>query len=241
MTTLAATMPQIPNGLTLDDMLAAATLLGSQVGPGKDTQIKLALKVIEAGYHGGLSLEANKHGTDIDDAFKIAEAYVKAANAGTVFDARENKQAKLMSCVRTLIRLGQWPKGGTGEPLTTVNNLISYRQKQRAKPGMSKRMDDAFNTTMRFARAQLKRDQLIPDSEFDSFIMKKVADPQTAEELVESFRNGLMKLAKGKNKQGAQDTSPEVSKAAELLTKRLKDLANARAPQQNAAPAQAAA
>lgn len=233
--------PAIPNGLTLTDMIATATLLGSQVGPGKDTQIKLALKVIETAYHGGIDLQPNKHGTDVDDAFKIAEAYVKAANAGTVFDAKENKQAKLMSCVRTLTRLGAWPKGGTGEPLTTVNNLVSYRQKQRAKPGMSKRMDDAFNTVMRFARAQLKRDQLIDPTEFDSFIMKKVADVATAEETVESIRNQLLKLAKGKGKHGIQDMSSEVTKAAELLTKRLKDLATARGPATAPAPAQAAA
>lgn len=240
--TTAPTLPQVPNGLTLTDMLAAATLLGSQVGPGKDTQIKLALKVIEAAYHGGITLEANKHGPDIDDAFKIAEAYVKAANAGTVFDAKENKQAKLMSCVRTLTKLGQWPKGGTGEPLNTVNNLISYRQKERAKPGKAKLMDDAFNTTMRFARVQLKRDQLIDPSEFDSFVMKKVPDVATAEEIVESLRNGLTKLAKGKYKQGQQDTSSEVTKAAELLTKRLKDLATARGPSaQSGATAQKAA
>lgn len=240
--TTQPTMPVIPNGLTLTDMIATATLLGSQKGAGGDTQIKLALKVIEAAYHGGINLDANKHGTDIDDATKISEAYVKAQSGATVFDAKAPNQRKLIACVRTLTKLGQWPKGGTGEPLTTVNNLISYRQKLRAKPGMSKKLDDAFNTTMRFARAQLKRDQLIDPQEFDAFCMKKDVDLATAEELVESLRNGLNKLISGKaSKNTAHDSSPEVKKAAEMLTKRLKDLAAARAPQQGAAPATQAA
>lgn len=234
-------VPAVPNGLTLTDLIVAATSLGGQKGAGSDTQIKLALKVVEAAYHGGIDLTPNKHGPDTDDATKIAEAYVKAANSAVVFDVKENRQAKLVACVRTLTKLGQWPKGGSGEPLATLNNLISYRQKQRAKPGMSKRMDDAFNTTMRFARQQLRRDQLIDPSEFDSFCMKKVADPQTGEEIVESMRNQLRKLAQGKAVKGTvQDASPEVTKAIELLTKRLKDIATARGPGAQQAEAQQA-
>lgn len=230
--TASIPMPPTPTqGLSLTDMIAAATLLGSQSGAGKDTQIKLALKVVDAAYQGGIDLQANKHGTDVDDATKIAEAYVKAASSSTVFDVKENKQAKLVSCIRTLTKLGQWPKGGTGEPLSTVNNLVSYRQKVRAKPGMSKKIDDAFNTVMRFARAQLRRDQLIDASEFDSFVMKKVPDLMTGEEIVESARNALRKLHQGKAAKGtAQDQSPEVEKAIQLLTKRLKDIATARGP-----------
>lgn len=225
----APTVPAVPNGLSLTDLIAAATMLGSQAGVAKDTQIRLALKVVEAAYHGGIDLTANKHGTDIDDAVKISEAYVKAQTGATVFDAKKNNQRKLIACVRTLTKLGQWPKGGTGEPLSTVNNIVSHRQKLRAKPDMAGKLDDAFNTVMRYARAQLRKDQLITASEFDSFCFKKGVDLATAEEIVESVRNTLRKLAQGKaSKNTAQDQSPEVEKAIQMLSKRLDEIAKAR-------------
>src|ERR1017187_5917381 len=119
------------NAITFDDMMDTAKELGEQAGKGKDTQIKSLLKVLEAGYHNTFDLKANKHGQDVDDATKYAEAYVKAQGSAAVFDAKAMNQRKLISPLRPAIKLGQWPKGGNGEPLATVNNLISMRQKLR--------------------------------------------------------------------------------------------------------------
>jgi hypothetical protein len=49
---------------------------GAEAGKGKDTQIKFLLKAVEGGYHNALDLAGNKHGTDVDDATKLAETYV---------------------------------------------------------------------------------------------------------------------------------------------------------------------
>lgn len=221
------------NKLTLDTLMDKAKELGEQAGKGKDTQIKFLLSCMEGGYHNAIDLVPNKHGTDIDDATKLAEAYVKAQGSATVFDAKSMNQRKLISTVRTSTKLGQWPKGGNGEPLATVNNLLSERAKLRKDPTQAKKLDDAANAFLRFARAQLKRDQLIIDSEFRDFLFKKTKDPSTAEEIVEKLRKDLQKLVSGQAAGGtAQDNSPKVRDAVKALTDRLVEIAKAKGAKQ---------
>jgi hypothetical protein len=214
------------NKLTLDSLMQKATELGEQAGKGRDTQIKFLLSCCEGGYHNAIDLIANKHGGDVDDATRLAEAYVKAQGTATVFDAKAPNQRKLISTLRTSIKLGQWPKGGVGEPLATVNNLMAHRQKLRKDPTICKKLDDAANVFLKYARAQLKRDTLIEGQELNDFCMKKDRDLPTATEVVEGLRNNLQKLVNGQAAQNtAQDNSPEVRAALSALTKRLTDIA----------------
>lgn len=223
------------NGVSLSDLIAAAAQLGGENGKGRDTQIKMGIMLVEGGYHSGIDLEANKHGTDIDDATKIAEAYVKAQSGAVVFDAKAPNQRKLISTFRTCIKLGMWPKGGNGEPLATVNQMISDRQKLRAIPAEAKKLDDAFNALLKYARAQIKADQLLSPAEITSFLYKSINPLKTAEEVVEAQRDALQKLYEGKAANGtAQDHSPQIKAAIDALTKRLKEIATARAPAQGA-------
>src|ERR1700728_4228750 len=136
------------NKPTMQDIENAVDELGDQAGKGKDTQVKFILQMVQGGYHGTLDLNASKHGTDVDDAQYFAERYVKRAGAATVFDAKAPNQRKLTSCLRTGIKLGGWPKGGNGEPLATVNNLLSMREKLRKHPATAKRLNDAANTLL---------------------------------------------------------------------------------------------
>lgn len=214
---------------TLDTLLAKATELGEQAGKGKDTQVKFLLSVMEGGYFNAVDLQSNKHGTDRDDATHLAEAYVKAQGTATVFDAKAGNQRKLISTLRTSIKLGQWPKGGNGEPLGTVNNLLTERQKLRKDPVQVKKLDDAANTFLRFARAQLKRDSLIDPGEFKEFLFKPTRDVPTAEEVLEGIRNGLMKLTKGQAANNtAQDNSKQCRDALALLNDRMAAIARAK-------------
>lgn len=215
------------NKPSLDDYKQKARDLGEQSGKGKDTQVKFLLSVLEGGYYGVVDLVPGRHGVDRDDATVLAEEYVKAQGTATVFDAKAGNQRKLISTLRTSIKLGSWPKGGNGEPLNTVNNLLAERQKLRKDPAQAKRLDDAANTLLRYARAQLKRDQLIDAPEFKEFLFKPGKDTPTAEEVVESLRNSLQKLCNGR-KDGVQDNSHEVRAAAQALTKRLTDIAKAK-------------
>ena len=205
------------------------TQLGEQAGKGADTQIKFLLKAVEGGYHGAVDLAANKHGTDVDDATKLSEAYVKAQQGAVVFDAKAPNQRKLISTVRTGIKLGGWPKGGNGEPLATVNNLMTMRQNLRKIPAEAKKLDDAANTLLKYARAQLKRDQLIDDAELKEFCYKPGKNLATAEDIIESMVKQMDKLIDGRAAQStAQDNSAEVRNARQALRTRLSAIATAR-------------
>lgn len=213
------------NTLKWDDLLKRATELGEQHGRGKDTQVKFLMSAVEGGYFQVLDIGRDKHGPGIDDAQKLAEAYVKAQSGATTFDAKATNQRKLMSCVRKCIELGLWPKGGGGEPLGTVNNLISHRQALRKNPSNAKKLDDAANTLMRFAREQLKRDLLIDPAEFDTFCYRKVADQKTQMEDWEQLRKHALRMTKGQTASGAIDGSAELKSIVDLANQRIKKLA----------------
>ena len=218
-----------PNHITVQDLMDVAKDLGNQSGKSADAQIKFLLKVVEGGYHNAVDLVRNKHGQDIDDATKLGEAYVNTRQAGVVFDAKAPNQQKLISYVRKTIEIGQWPKGGVGEPLQTINNLMTMRQKLRQIPAEVKKLDDAANTLLKYARAQLKRDTLIDDAELRTFCFKsKKKDAKTSEERVVEYRKMLDKLIKGDLPDGAQDSSSDVIAARDALTSRLIDIAKAK-------------
>lgn len=219
--------PVVGNKLDMAALLAKAQELGEQAGKGKDTQIKFLLSACEGGYLNAIDLVPNKHGTEIDDATKLAETYVRAQGTATVFDAKAGNQRKLVSTLRTSIKLGQWPKGGSGEPMATVNNLMSHRQKLRQQPQNAKKLDDAANTFLRYARAQMKRDTLIDGDELKAFVFKKVPEGKNVAEVLEGVRNALNGLIKGSRKDGLQDASVEVRAAAQKITDRLVAVAKA--------------
>lgn len=217
------------NTPTLADIKQIAADLGADHGKGKDTQVKFLLKMVEGGYHNALDLKPSKHGTDIDDAAMLAETYVKAQTGAAVFDAKAPNQRKLISCLRTGIKLGAWPKGGNGEPLATVNNLMTHRQKLKKIPAEAKKLDDAANTLLKYARAQLKRDTLIDDEELHDFCYKPSADLATAEQIIDRMSKQLSKLIDGSASQStAQDNSSEIRNARDMLRKRLAAIATAR-------------
>lgn len=220
------------NVISFPDLLQAAQDLGAQAGAGTDTQVKFLLKCVEGGYHNALDLKSNKHGTGIDDAVRLGETYTKARQGAVVFDAKADHSAKLVSCLRTSIKLGAWPKGGNGEPLATVNNLMTIRQNLRKNPAEAKKLDDAANTLLKYARAQLKRDQLITDDELKQMCYKKQADSKTVEELVEAAKKALDKLIDGTAANGtAQCNTQHTVRARHELQQQLADFAKAKNPQ----------
>lgn len=221
----AATPRSTSNVMTFDDMLETATQLGTEAGKGKDTQIKFLLKAVEGGYHNILDLTPGKHGPDVDDAVRLSEAYFKAQQGAVVFDAKAPNQRKLASTVRVAIRLGSWPKGGAGEPLATVNNLMTLRQNLRKKPENAKLLEDAANTLLKYARVQLKRDELLEADELEEFCFKPVKEETTAEAVLERMAKQLDKLIEGDG--DMQDNSSEVISARRSVRKRLEAIATA--------------
>jgi hypothetical protein len=221
------TAPVVGNKLDMAALMQKAQELGEQAGKGKDTQVKFLLSACEGGYLNAIDLVPNKHGTEIDDATKLAETYVRAQGTATIFDAKSMNQRKLISTLRTSIKLGQWPKGGSGEPMATVNTLLAHRQTLRKQPQNAKKLDDAANTLLRYARAQLKKDTLIDGDELKSFVFKKVPEGQNVAEVLEGIRGSLNKLSKGQRKDGLQDNSAEVRDAMAKISARLVAIAKA--------------
>lgn len=220
--------PSVANVITFDEVMATADLLGGQHGVAKDVQIKSLLKTLEGAYHGVLDLKKNKHGTDCDDATKFAERYFKARNGNVIFDAKDDNQQKLASNIRTAIKLGSTPKYGNGEPIATVNNLMAMRQKLKAGPER-KRLDDAANTFLRFARTQLKQDTLLSDDECRELCFKPVKDDTTVEAILEAARKKLDNLIQGKAGKGQlQCKSPNVMSARHALSQELAAIAKAK-------------
>lgn len=226
---MTTTTTALANTGSFDQLLAETVELGKQAGLGKDTQIKFYLKVVEGSFHGKIDLDASKHGTDIDDAAKLAEAYVKAQSGAVVFDAKAPNQRKAISCVRTCIKLGMWPKGGSGEPLASVNSLMTLRQKMRANPVEAKKLEDAGNSLLKYARAQIKLDQLIPQGDFKEYLFKAEHTLRTPEDILGAIRKQAVALKEGKASSGtAHDTSPEITKIITACTDRLKAIVVAR-------------
>lgn len=227
-----------PNLPSFEAMLQVAQELGEQAGKGKDTQIRFDLKLIEAAYLGTINLDPNKHGPDRRDAIVLAEAYVKAQQGATQFDAKSDASRKLISNVDKCIKLGGNPKWGQGEPLATVNALVTFRQKMRRDPQQAKKLDDAHNALMRFATTQLKRDTLIDGDELHKFVFKRDPNERTIEDVLEAIRKMANNLKAGKVAHCHEiDQSPEVQSIINSCTKRLTAIAKARGAGKGGQPA----
>lgn len=211
----------IPNHLTFEEVLATARELGGQEGAGRDVLIKSLLKCCEAGYHGIMSLQKNAHGPGEDDAVVFAREYFTARNAATVFDPKADNQQKLISTIRTAVRLGGSPKFGVGEPIATVNNLMSiYRKEKAASKG---KVDSADNVFLKFARAQLASDTLYAGDDLKSFCYKKAKKEMTVEDYIDATVKRLDKLISGEA--DVQCKSPHILDARQALRDELSAIA----------------
>jgi uncharacterized protein YeaC (DUF1315 family) len=223
-----------PNAISFEDLKKVATQLGEEAGKGKDTRVKFQMKLVEAAFYNAVDLVENKHGKDKDDAVILTEAYVKAQGSSSYFDAKAPNQRKEISCARTAIKLGQWPNGGPGEPLQTMNNLMTTWAKERQKPENKGKLDDASNTLMRFARQQIKRDAVIDTAELRDLCFKKQPGERTVEQRLEAARKELTKLKE-------LDNSSHIIVAINEITKRLKAIAVEKGKNQRAGSAKPAA
>ena len=216
------------NAPTLQDLEDAVDELGEQAGYGKDTQVKFLMQMIQGGYHNLLDLNHNEHGAERDDATVMTERYVKKQQGTSMFDAKAPNQRKAISCTRTGIKLGSWPKGGNGEPIANVNKFISRWVKLRKTHG---KLNDAANSLLAFARAQLKLDRLIDEADFDAFMFKPTVEDLTAEEIIENTVKKLDKLIDGSASHGtAQCNTAHIQQARHHMRQELADIAKAKSP-----------
>lgn len=214
------------NAPSFDELCKKAEALGSDKGNGADAQIKFAMMVLEAAYLGALDLDPNKHGADRRDGIVLAERYMKGRTGATIFDTKSDSGRKLVSNLDKAIKLGSCPKWGQGQPLQNVNDLMTFRQREK-KAG--KKVDDAFNTLMRYATAQLKKETLITDDDLHGFVYKREPTPRDAVDVLESIRKVANNLKAGKVANCPDiDTSAEIQTIINACTKRIVAITKAR-------------
>jgi hypothetical protein len=218
--------PPTPNTITFEEVMEVADLLGSQHGQSKDVLIKSLLKCCEAAYHGALTTQKNKHGKDRDDASMYAERYFKARNENVIFDPKADNQQKLACTIRTAVKLGSSPKFGNGEPIATVNQLMSLFQKEKA--ATKGKVDSADNVFLKFARAQLAHDIMYEGDELKQFLYKKEKQEPTLEEYLENTAKKLDKLITGDAPGNLQSKSKNVMDARHALRQELAAIARAK-------------
>lgn len=238
MTETTTTPAPVPgsNAPSFQNLLQVATELGEQAGKGKDVQVKFALKLLEGATLGVIDLAKNKHGKDKDDAVALAEAYVKAQGSANIFDAKAPNQQKLISTARTFIKFGGYTHGGAQEPMATTNKLLTIRAQLRRDKTYVGRLDDAFNTLIKFARTQMKRTTMIDGDELRAFCFRSTPDPRTAAEVLRSIQKLAAKLAEGKVPNCPDmDDSPEVKSIINACNKRMAAIAKAQKGGQQAA------
>lgn len=237
------TQPQTlsANAPTMATLLEEVFELGKNVAKGNDAQIQFDIKLVSAAMSGTLSLDPNKHGENISDADKMAEAYANGRTKNLIFDPKANNQRKLRSNAKKMIKLGTTPKWGHTQPMEAVNYLISQHQTFKKTPSNSRRLDDPHNALMRFATEQLKRDKIMSNEEISRYCYKKDKEPRTGTELLEGMRKVADKLAIGKVSNCA-DALPEAKEVSRVITKLLTQIAKQQAPgAQQTTPATAAA
>jgi len=206
------TNPNLSNKLTVKQLEEEFGKLGSAEGFGRDSQVKFHLRLVEAAHQQAIDTTKNKHGDGRDDATVLVEAYYNArqGNNGTQWDAKAPNIRKARSIAKKCIELGMWDKSGNpSEPWETVQHLMNARrslQKQHTE-----NLDDACNTLLRFARAQLKQDTVLPKDRLHSFCYKAARQiNREAEAYVESICKTAIGLKEGSLKGGAQSDAKEI-------------------------------
>jgi hypothetical protein len=217
------------NALTLDKLLDMAKELGAVKGKGSDAHFKFFYAVAEGAFQGKIDLDKNKHGQEIDDATKLAKAYVEARQGAVIFDIKVDKFAVLVSKLRTLTRYGMKSSLGMGEPMQLTNNFVTMRQKLRQDPANASKLEDAGNALLRLARAQIKRDQLIEPAELKEFCFKRERDVADVADVLSAIRDKATKLRDGKG--GTFDASEQVKEIIRNCTSRLTEIAKAKGVQ----------
>jgi hypothetical protein len=198
------------NKLTFDGLKAEATVLGGAAGAGKDGYVKLLIRIAEAAYHGGIDLTPHKHGTGRDDTFEVIAAYAKAKGIASSFKGKADNERKLLSNGRKMGKVGQLTTLGPNQPLTTIGDLMLKRNKRfLADP---KTTDDAANSLLRWATAQLRSTSLIEGDSLEAFCRKTVKDDKTAKAILKQAKKMIEKLG---------DTSQEIRDATTSITRRI--------------------
>lgn len=222
----AATAPQAAgSNMTFEYLLEAAKESGQKEAQGADSLPQFFLEVTQGAFLGVIDTTANKHGIGSNDASKLTQARTQARTGSTIFDRKALNVRVAVNRTNTMIKLGMWPKGGPGEPLSTLNKLLTNHRKAIQS---GKKVVDAANAMLNYARAQIKSDHVLADSELEKCFLKPDPTKPSEEDLLDSLRKRLTAAKVGKGLDGNLDADT-ADKMIGAITKRLKAIAAAKA------------
>jgi len=214
------------NDTRFEDAVERIRTLGKTEGMGRDAQVKFAAEVIELAYDGAVNGDEPQSSAQKDHATILTEEYIKSRTGASIHDHKKNNMKKAVSCTRTLIKVGMKTGLGQGQPLAGFNDLMETRKKLKAKPENQNRLDDGFNTIMKWARRQIKASTALNHNELGELCFKKQPDIKTPEEVLEAIRKATQNLYNGKAASGhAQDSSPFIKTMIDAATARLREIA----------------
>lgn len=231
-TATAAATPNAGSNMTFEYLLQAAKESGEKEAQGADSLPQFFLEIAQGAFLGVIDVTANKHGSGVNDAAKLTQERVKAKSGTTIFDRKALNVRVAVNRTQTMIKLGMWPKGGPGEPLSTLNKLLTLHRKAQAD---KKKTVDAANGMLNYARAQIKSDHVLSDSELEKCFLKPDPTKPTEEDFLDSMRKRVQAGKVGKGLDGSMD-GDTADKIIALCTKRLKAIAVAKG-NSGAAPA----
>jgi len=231
--TAAATAPQAGSNMTFEYLLEVAKESGQKEAQGADSLPQFFLDIAQGAFLGVIDVTANKHGAGVNDAAKLTQARTQARTGSTIFDRKALNVRVAVNRTNTMIKLGMWPKGGPGEPLSTLNKLLTNHRKAIQT---GKKVVDAANAMLNYARAQTKSDHILPDTELEKCFLKPDPTKPSEEDMLASLRKRLQAAKVGKGLDGTLE-GDTADKMIGAITKRLKVIAAAKTGTGPASPA----
>jgi hypothetical protein len=214
------------NDHRFDDLVKEAETYGADRAKGEDSLVLMALKAIQGAFDGYVTTNKDTHGPGVDDAEFLQRKYEGMRNASAKVQ-RTTSQKGQASKLRCVIRLGEWPHGGVGEPMNTINLLIDTYNKLSNDKTYEGKLESAYRMLQKFAAAQVRLKAVIPEDELKGYALKKEGIPKNLEEYIEAIAHNLQKLVDGKAVKGTiKDDSGEIVDALDALKSRLADLRN---------------
>ncbi len=214
------------NDHRFDDLCKEAETYGADRAKGEDSLVLMALKALQGAFDGYVTTGKDTHGPGVDDAEFLQRKYEGMRNASAKVQ-RTTSQKGQASKLRTCIRLGEWPHGGVGEPMNTINLLIDEYNKLSNDKTYEGKIESAYRMLQKYAAAQVRLKSVIPQDELKAFALKKEGIPKNLEEYIEAIAAHIQKLVDGKAVKGTiKDDSAEVVDALDLLKQRLSILRN---------------
>lgn len=225
-TATAAAAPQAQgSNMTFEYLLEAAKESGQKEAQGADSLPQFFLEVTQGAFLGVIDTTANKHGVGSNDASKLTQARTQARTGSTIFDRKALNVRVAVNRTNTMIKLGMWPKGGPGEPLSTLNKLLTNHRKAIQS---GKKVVDAANAMLNYARAQIKSEHILDDSDLEQCFLKPDPTKPSEEDMLAGLRKRLTAAKVGKGLDGNLDADT-ADKMIGAITKRLKAIAAAKA------------